>query len=107
MEGIDKVRELLLGLDVYSGPKRCPSFGSHWKETQEISEVCVGGNHIQVHLSTVWSVQYTKNIHKKLVMAYLHFQGLQTVIYLDDILILAENRDILLHHMHYTVQLLE
>ena len=43
----------------------------------------------------------------KPVMAYLRFQGVRTVIYLDDILILAENRDTLLHQMHCTVQLLE
>ena len=52
------------GLDVYGGPKRCLSFGSHRKEAQEISEVRVGGNHIQVHLSAIWSVQCAKNFHK-------------------------------------------
>ena len=37
------------------------------------------------------------------VMACLHFQGLRTVIYLDDILILAENIDTLIQQVHYTV----
>ena len=41
------------------------------------------------------------------VMAYLRFQGLRTVIYLDDILTVAENRDTLVQQVHYTVQLLE
>ena len=41
------------------------------------------------------------------VMAYLRFQGLRTVIYLDDILILAESRDTLVQQVHYMVQLLE
>ena len=40
-------------------------------------------------------------------MAYLRFQGLRTVIYQDEILILAENRDTLIQQVHYTVQLLD
>ena len=49
---------------MHSGPEGYLSLSSHHKTAQEISEICVGGNHIRLHLSAIWFVQCTKDLHK-------------------------------------------
>jgi len=94
---------------MHCGSKRCVSFGSHCKAAQEISEVCVEGTTFEFTCLLFGLCSAPRIFTKllRLVMAYLRFQGLRTVIYLDDILVLAENRDTLIQQVHYTVQLLE
>ena len=58
------------GLDVYSGFKGHLSLSPHCKAAQEISEICVGGNHIRVHPSTIWSVQCTKDLYESTEASY-------------------------------------
>ena len=111
MEGIGKVKELLMRRD--------------WLCTVDLKDAYLSvpiAKHHRKFLRFVWEGTTFKftcllfglcsapRIFTKLlrpVMAYLCFQGLRTVIYLDDILVLAENRDTLIQQVHYTVQLLE
>ena len=48
---------------------------------------------------------FTKLLHP--VMAHLRFRGLRLVVYLDDILLMAEDRETLLEQVHQTITLLE
>ena len=107
-QGVDEEKGLA-ALVMHCGSERCVSFSSHCKAAQEVSEICMGGNHISVHLSVVWSVQCTKNIHQAIETSHglPTLSGTQNGLYQDEILILAKNRDTLIQQVHYTVQLLD
>ena len=86
-EGVVKRRKL----DVLGGLERCIPFSTCGQASQEVSE-CTDDI-------------FTKLLHP--VMAHLRFQGLRMMIYLDDILIMAEDRETLQLQVHQTVALLE
>ena len=52
------------GLDVLSRSEGCLSFSSHCRAPQEIPSIRMGRQHLRIHLSTVWSLQCTKDFHE-------------------------------------------
>ena len=65
-----------------------------------------GKQHIQIHLSSIWNIQCSDGLLRP-VMAHLRFWGLRTVIYLDDILVMAGDQEQLQHQVQQTISLLE
>ena len=63
------------------------------------------GKHVQVYMPTLRPDQCPMSFHKAApVMA---FQGLRTITYLDDLLIMNQSLEVLQSQVHQTVQLLE
>ena len=52
------------GLDVLSRPKGCLPLSTHRGESQEVPSVHMGRHHLRIHLSAIWSLQCTKDLHE-------------------------------------------
>ena len=93
-------------LDVYLG--HIP-VGSSCPGTQEFSEVHVGQKNLRVHLSSIWTSQCSPHICKVSPASHGILAEAGTTIdhYLDDILIMHQSREGLLHQVELTMQLLE
>ena len=111
MEGIHKVKELLrrgdwmCSVDLKDAYLSVPIAESHRKFLRFIWE---GTTYEFTCLP--FGLCSAPRIFTKLlrpVMAHLRFRGLRLVIYLDDILLMAEDRETLLKQVHQTITLLE
>ena len=113
MEGIGKVRELLQKIDwmaqwtwkmlIFQFPLQIA------EKHRKFLRVVWNGTTFELNCLP-FGLRSAPRVFRKLlkpVMTYLCFRGVWTVIYLDNIFLLAKNRDTLLHQMHCTVQLLE
>lgn len=111
MEGIGKVKELLregdwmCTVDLKDTYLSVPIARQHRKFRRFVWEgTTFEFTHLPFGLCSAPRI-FTKVLRP--VMAHLCFQRLRTVIYLDNILIMAKDKDTLVKQVHYTVQLLE
>lgn len=67
-------------------------FSNHLSGTSTVPLFHLEGDHVQVHLLSLWSLQFLKVFTKlmKPVMTFLWGQDLKTIIYLDDLLIMSQ-----------------
>ena len=47
-----------------SGSKGCLPLSSHCRAPQEIPTIRMGRHHLRIHLSTIWPLQCSKDIHE-------------------------------------------
>ena len=51
-------------MDVFSGSKGYLPLGSHYRTSQEVPPICMGRHHLQIQLSTIWSLQCSEDLYK-------------------------------------------
>ncbi len=110
MEGIHMLRDLLQQGDFFGEDrsKGCLSVGTHQEKSPKVSSLSLARKHARVCLPSLRLSYSPKGFHKiDEARCTFEAESIRLIIYLDDILVMAESQDLVLHHAASVLNLLE